>query len=90
MIIMPCLQENKWQYFIERLLEKKLQITDAEQTFLADGTPQKSVVVNDSIKIITLYKNAYKKLYNAVADCLRQSFNSMDKKHLKKLIKFYD
>ena len=32
-------------------------------------------------------ENADKNLYNAVSDCLRQSFNYTDKEHLKKVDK---
>ena len=71
-------------------MKRSFQTTDDEQTFLADGTPQENAIVNDSIKNIRLCKNAYKNLYNAVADCSRQSFNYMDKEHPKKLIKIYD
>ena len=36
---LTVIQEKKWQYFIERLLERSLQTTDDEQAFFADGTP---------------------------------------------------
>ena len=82
--------KKKWYYFIERWLERSLQKTDDEQTFLADSTTQENTIVSDSIKNITLCKNAHENVYNAVADCLRQSFNYMDKEHLKKFVKIYD
>ena len=44
------IQEKKWQYFIECLLEKSFQTTQVEQIFLADHTPQENAIVNDSIK----------------------------------------
>ena len=87
---LTVIQEKKWQYFIERLLERSLQTTDDEQTFLAAGTPLENAIVNHFIKNITLCKNAYKNLYKAVVDCLHYSFSYMDKEHLKKLIKIYD
>ena len=84
---LTVIQEENSSIFIERLLERSLQTTDDEQTFLTEGVPQKNAIVNDSIKNITLCKNAYKNLCNAVADCLRQSFNYIDKEHLKKIDK---
>ena len=30
--VLTIIQEKKWQYFIERLLERSLQTTDDEQT----------------------------------------------------------
>ena len=79
------IQVKKQLYFIECLLES-FQATD-EQAFLPDGTPQENAIVNDSIKNIRLCKNAYKNLYNAVADCSHQSFNYMDKRAPKKIDK---
>ena len=67
---------------------RSLQKADDEQTFLADSTTQENTIAKESIKNITLCKNAHKNLYNAVADCLRQSFNYMDKEHLKKNCKY--
>ena len=87
---LTVIQEKRLQYFIESLLERSLQTTDDEQAFFADGTPQENAIVNDSIQNITFCKNAYKNLYNAVADCLPQSFNYMDKEHLKKMIQIDD
>ena len=37
---LTVIQVKKWQYFADCLLEKSLQTTVDEQTFLADGTPE--------------------------------------------------
>ena len=65
------------------MLEKSFQTTADEQIFLANGTPQENTVVNNSIKNITMCKSIYKNLYGTVADCLRQTFNYIDKEQLK-------
>ena len=62
---LTVVQEKKQHYFADFLLEKSLQTIVDEQAFLADGTPQENVIVNNSIKNITLCKSAYKNLYNA-------------------------
>ena len=80
---LTVIQEKKWHYFTERLLEKSLQTTEEGQINLADGTPQENALVNDSIRNIAICKNVYKNKYGAVADCLRQGFNDMDKEQLK-------
>ena len=54
--VLTIIQEKKWQYFMERLLERSLQTTDDEQTFFADGIPQENFIVNDPIKNIAKIK----------------------------------
>ena len=54
--VLTIIQEKKWQYFMERLLERSLQTTDDEQTFFADGIPQENFIGNDPIKNIAKIK----------------------------------
>ena len=68
-------------------MELSLQTTEDGQIFFAVSTPQKNVIVNDSIKNITICKNVYKNIYSTVTDFLHQAFNYTDKELTKKIVK---
>ena len=87
---MPCHPRKKMAVFYWRLAGKKPSNNRWWTGIFADVTPQEDAIVNDAIQNIMFCKNAYKNLYNAVADCLPQSFNYMDKEHLKKMMQIDD
>ena len=81
---LTVIQERKWQYFIERLVEQSFQVTEEGEIILADGKHKENAIVSDSIRNVTICKDVYKNTYGAVADCLRKAFNYIDKEQLKK------
>ena len=66
------------------MLEKGFQVTEEGEIILADSIPKKNAIVSNSIRNVTNCKDIYKTMYGAIADCLREAFNYLDKEQIKK------
>ena len=71
-------QGRNWSYYIERLQE----VTDQQQIEIygleAAGRIEEIQIINDCIKNMTICKEVYNNLFNAVADYRRDYFNYIE------------
>ena len=81
------LKDRNWPYFIEQLPEvthpQEIEIDGLEGL----GTLEEIGIINSSRENITIFKEVYSNLFNAVADCLRDYFNYIHSKKLEELEK---
>ena len=77
-LALGALQGRNWSYYIERLQE----VTDQQQIEIygleAAGRIEEIQIINDCIKNMTICKEVYNNLFNAVADYRRDYFNYIE------------